>query len=94
MFKYGHGKQRCLLMVLLCLVVLTQSAEFTSANEIHGSQDHCCLLCHVGPLPFLNTTLLPSMTPVLAIIRLEFRQEFTALLEPALTAHSSRGPPA
>lgn len=94
MLHCGHGTRRYLLMVLLCLVVLTQSAEFTSANEIHGSQDHCCLLCHVGPLPFLNTTLLPSMTPVLAIVRLEFRQELTAVPERALTAHSSRGPPA
>jgi hypothetical protein len=89
----GHKTKLRLLMALLCLLVLAQSAAFASANEMHRSQDHCCLLCHVGPLPFLHTAVLPEVAPVLAVVWLEFRQESEATHEPQLAIRTSRGPP-
>jgi hypothetical protein len=47
-------------LLLLCLVLVAQSSVFASATRPHHSEDHCCLLRHLGPLPFLNTNV-PSV---------------------------------
>ncbi len=90
----GHQAERCLLWAVLCLLVLTQCAALTSANQQHGAQEHCCLLCHVGPLPFLHTGILPVAAPVLAMAWLEPDRQFQAAPDPQAAALASRGPPA
>src|SRR5581483_7644913 len=63
----GEGRRGFVLLVL-CLLALAQVSAFASANEQHHSQDHCCLLCHVGPLPFLQTNVSAVVMPLLASV--------------------------
>ena len=82
-----------LVLLLVCLTLLGQSLALASQEESHHAPDHCCLLCHVGPLPFLQTTVTAAMAPVFLAIWLAP----TLACEPAhqvlLSAVSSRGPP-
>src|SRR5450755_2810758 len=38
-------------------MLMGQSLALASQEESHHATDHCCLLCHAGPLPFLQTTV-------------------------------------
>lgn len=89
----GEGRYRFVLL-LLCLLVVAQSAAFASVNEQHHSQDHCCLLCHVGPLPFLHTNVSAVVIPVLSMVWLEPVSDFIATHDVLLSTSSSRAPPA
>jgi hypothetical protein len=80
--------------LLLCLVLVAQSAGFASANQQHHSEDHCCLLCHVGPLPFLNTSVSALAVPVFCMVWMEATPDFIPTHEVLLATSSSRGPPA
>jgi len=91
----GVGKLRYVfVLLLLCLLMVAQSAAFASANEQHHSQDHCCLLCHVGPLPFLHTNVSAVVMPALSMVWLESPLEFIATHDVQLSTKSSRAPPA
>jgi len=91
----GRGEGRYLpIWLLLCLVLVAQSAALSSANEQHHSQDHCCTLCHVGPLPFLHTSVSAVVMPVLSVVWLEPASSFIATREVLLSTSSSRAPPA
>jgi hypothetical protein len=79
---------------MLCLVLVAQSAAYASANEQHHSQDHCCILCHVGPLPFLHTTVSATVTPAFSVVWLEPAADFIATHDVFISTNSSRGPPA
>ena len=79
---------------LLCLVLVAQVSAFVSANEQHHSQDHCCLLCHVGPLPFLHTHVSPVVAPVFCMVWMESAPDFIPIHEVLLSTSSSRAPPA
>jgi hypothetical protein len=81
-------------LLLVCLVLVAQSAAFASLNEQHRSQDHCCLLCHVGPLPFLHTHVSPVVAPVFCMVWLESAPDFIPTPEVLLATSSSRAPPA
>jgi len=48
--------------------VVAQSAAFESANEQHHSQDHCCTLCHVGPLQFLEASASAAVAPIFEVV--------------------------
>jgi hypothetical protein len=85
---------RWFVWLALFLVLVAQSAAFESANQQHHSEDHCCLLCHVGPLPFLNTSVSALAMPVFCMVWLESAPDFIPTHEVLLAASSSRGPPA
>ena len=82
------------LLLLLCLLLVAQSAALASANEQHHSQDHCCTLCHVGPLPFLYTHVSAVVAPALFVVWLEPAPVFIATPDVFLSTSSSRAPPA
>jgi hypothetical protein len=89
------GKDRyALVLLLLCLVVVAQSAALISANEQHHSQDHCCTLCHLGPMPFLHTHVAAVALPALFVVWLEPASAFIATHDVFLPIGSSRAPPA
>ncbi len=80
--------------LLLCLFLIAQSSAFTALNQEHHSQDHCCLLCHVGPLPFLNTNVTAVAVPVFSMVWMESIPDFIPRHEVLLSTSSSRAPPA
>jgi hypothetical protein len=89
----GEGRYLYVLL-LLCLLLVAQSAAFASANEQHHSTDHCCLLCHVGPLPFVHTHSSAVVMPNPSRVWLEPSPDFVATHDVFLSTTSSRGPPA
>jgi len=91
----GPRSVRTLLVLLLvCVILLSQSLALASQEESHHGPDHCCLLCHVGPLPFLQTTVTATVTPIFLVAWLAPTPDFEpAHLVPLFTT-ASRGPPA
>ena len=78
----------------MCLTLLGQSLALASEEESHHAPDHCCLLCHVGPLPFLQTTATAAVPPVFLVAWLAPTPDFEPTHAVLLLAISSRGPPA
>jgi hypothetical protein len=91
---FGSEGRRAIVLLLLCLVLAAQTAGFASANDEHRNQGHCCLLCHVGPLPFLHTNVSALVAPAFRVIWLEPPQDLVATPEILCPIRSSRAPPA
>jgi len=83
-----------LVLLLVCLTLLGQSLTLASQEESHHGPDHCCLLCHVGPLPFLQTTAAAVVTPVFLVAWLAPDPDFEPAHPTPLFGVPSRGPPA
>jgi hypothetical protein len=92
----GGSQYRKILIVgiLLCLTVLAQSAALLEQASPHHSGNHCCLLCHVGPLPFLQTTVASVLAPVLRVIWLAPTPRIESSSNVCLYPSPSRAPPA
>jgi len=82
------------LLFLLCAVTVGQSAALTSVHEQHQAQDHGCLICYAGSLPFLQSSIGAPLAPVLRIAWLESPPDFAATHDALPAARSSRAPPA
>lgn len=82
------------MLLLLCLTVFAQSASLASQHEQHHSPDHCCLLCHVGPMPFLQTSVSVAIAPAVHVEWLALNSEFESVHDVLLATSYSRGPPA
>jgi hypothetical protein len=92
--KAGLGRRGILVLLLLCVIVFAQVAALASQFEQHGACDHCCLLCHVGPL-----ALLPPSAPVVLAPAAPAGWRAASFVsdiarELPLAASSSRAPPA
>ncbi|SPE33278.1 conserved exported hypothetical protein [Candidatus Sulfopaludibacter sp. SbA3] len=94
MTRKHHGDRRLLLvLLLLCVTLLAQSAALSAQNESHHSPDHCCLLCHVGPLPFLQTSVTTALAPVFQVVWLAPPAHFETTTDVLLIPSPSRAPP-
>jgi hypothetical protein len=89
-----HHRKALLIVLLLCVTGITQYAALVSEPETHHASDHCCLLCHAGPLQFLQVTASSGMTPVFAVVWLTPTSEVPAVQDVQLRASSARAPPA
>ncbi|MBZ5582393.1 MAG: hypothetical protein LAQ30_09370 [Acidobacteriia bacterium] len=74
--------------------MLAQSLALAAEGHHHNSSEHCCLLCHLGPLAAVQ-----SSTPAPGIPRIEtayliVSEKTCAPHGVALPALSSRAPPA
>ncbi|MGB9454661.1 MAG: hypothetical protein WCB12_01370 [Bryobacteraceae bacterium] len=85
--------RKLLVLLLLCLIVAVQSFALASGHESHHAAGHCCLLCHVGSLPFLRTIVPVAVTPAFLVTWLAPTPDFQPFHEVLLTASSSRAPP-
>jgi hypothetical protein len=61
---------------------------------VHHATEHCCVLCHVGPLPFLRATTTAAIAPVFHLVWLESNPHGESDREVLAAASSSRAPPA
>lgn len=86
--------QYALALLLLCAVTAGQTAALTAPHEQHQAQDHGCLVCLAGSLPFLQASIGVPEVPVLRIAWLESTPDFEAKHDARPTARSSRAPPA
>jgi hypothetical protein len=95
MMRNLYSNRRLLIvLLLLCATVLAQSTALAAQNESHHSPDHCCLLCHVGPLPFLQTSVSASLAPVFQVVWMAPAARFEATSDALVVPSASRAPPA
>jgi hypothetical protein len=81
------------ILVVLCVTVLSQSSALSAPRESHQAPDHCCLLCHVGPLPFLQTSVSTAWAPVFQVVWRASPATFETLADFRLVPCPSRAPP-
>ena len=89
----SHGKA-LFVVLLLCVTCLVQFGALLGERESHHSSDHCCLLCHVGPLQFLETSQTPVVAPVFEVVWLTPDLEAAQAHDVQLPASPARAPPA
>jgi len=78
---------------LLFGTVAAQCHALDAGHESHEAQ-HCCVLCHFGPLPLVSAAAPAAPPPLLAVARLEPMVTAEPARDVLLTASSSRAPPA
>ena len=75
---------------------LRNCAQAVSLDYRHSHQrssQHCCGLCHAGPLPFLQPVNSAAAAPAIAIAWLYRSVDYDTPHEVRLAASSSRAPP-
>lgn len=80
--------------LLLCAVVGAQAVSLAQVHSHQRSSQHCCGLCHTGPLPFVPISIGAALAPLLAVIWLAASDECDGAREQLASAESSRAPPA
>ena len=82
-----------LLVLVLWATVMAQSLALAAEEHHHSAPDHCCLLCHLGPLPALHSaTPIPGI-PLVGIAYRTTTEPNCPLRGAAPAATSSRAPP-
>jgi hypothetical protein len=88
-----HGKT-VLIVLLLCATAFAQFAALTDSHTLHFTNDHCCLLCHIGVLPFLQPDAAMSAAPVVPVEWLPWNSDRVLFRDTLLVSRSTRAPPA
>jgi hypothetical protein len=91
MFHRGRNARIFLVTLFLCAVVCAQAASL--AFEHPHASGHCCQLCHLGPLPFLEPVPVAEIAPVMAVAWLGGSPDSGATHQILQAAASSRAPP-
>jgi hypothetical protein len=90
-----HCDRRLLVvLLLLCVMVAAQSSTLAAQSIEHHATEHCCLLCHVGVLPFLQTSVSAVIAPLFHVVWLAPPANFDAPSDVRVIPSSSRAPPA
>ncbi|MGD0772344.1 MAG: hypothetical protein ABSC05_05925 [Candidatus Solibacter sp.] len=93
--RHTHRHRKALLIVLLlCVTGAAQFAALVSERETHHASDHCCLLCHAGPLQFLEVSASAGLAPVFEVVWLTPASEVATAHDVQLPASPARAPPA
>lgn len=82
-----------LVLLLLCVTIAAQSSALDPRHESHHAPGHCCLVCHLGSLPYLRTSVPAAVTPVFLVTWLAATPDFQPFHDVLLTASCSRAPP-
>ena len=65
----GNVRGKLLLIVLLlCATLGAQGNALASEQETHQGSDHCCRLCHIGPIPILPPAAVAIVAPVFLVV--------------------------
>jgi hypothetical protein len=81
------------LALILSLTLYAQAAALDPQHEAHEQPDHCCLLCHVGPLSLLYSPAPAPVSPNFELAWLIQVPDFAPSHDILSTARSSRAPP-
>ena len=95
MARGAPGGRRVVLVLFLLVATLCAQTHALAFEHQHHSSEHCCLLCHVGPLPLLPSSVsATAVAPVLSTVWLASSGGVETPREALLSAASSRAPPA
>lgn len=81
-------------ILLLCVLACAQTASLAQVHSHERSSQHCCRVCHAGPLPFEAISVGAAGLPALAIIWLAPSDDCDGIRDLLAAAASSRAPPA
>jgi hypothetical protein len=81
------------ILLLLCAVCCAQTASLFEIHSHEHSPQHCCGLCHTGPLPFVAPAGGAENTPLLAVVALAIWAEGRCASEQSSSHIPTRGPP-
>ena len=87
------GGRVVLVLLLLAAIACAQTHAFAFGHE-HHSSEHYCLLCHVGSLPLLQSSVSAAVAPVLSPVWMALSDGVETPRVALLSAASSRAPPA
>ncbi|MGA2268054.1 MAG: hypothetical protein ABSH44_06240 [Bryobacteraceae bacterium] len=88
------GRRVALVLFLLAATVCAQTHALAFEHQ-HHSSEHCCLLCHIGPLPLLPSSVSAAVVaPVLSTVWVASSDSVETPREALLSAASCRAPPA
>ena len=96
MLREGTTIRRLVLTLLVLWVTLSaQSAALDAAGvETHNASQHCCVVCHIGPVPVLPAAITTVVAPVSAPLWLAGCDAHPVLHEVLLSSAATRAPPA
>jgi hypothetical protein len=94
MYQILHHRKALLIVLLLCVTGVAQFAALVGEPESHHSADHCCVLCHMGPLHFLGVSASAGLAPVFAVVWLTPAPEEVSAHDVQLPSSAARAPPA
>jgi hypothetical protein len=89
-----HHRKALFIVLLLCVTGAAQFAALVGEPESHHASDHCCLLCHMGPLQFVETSVAVGLAPVFAVVWLTPATEVAMVHDVQLPFSPARAPPA
>jgi len=93
--REGKSVSRLLLtLFVLCVTLAAQSASFAAEQETHHSSQHCCGLCHIGPLPVLPAAIAAVVAPAVSPVWLAATDSADGVREVLASSSASRAPPA
>ena len=91
----GNYRGKFLLVVfLLCATLGAQTSSLASEQESHHGSDHCCRLCHAGPIPILPSAVVEVVAPVFSTVWVAPSRGPAAPRQVLLAGAPSRAPPA
>ncbi len=82
-----------MVLFVLCLTALGQCCAIAAEHEQHGPNEHCCLLCHIGPLASLDAAVPTCTAPVDSVTWIPAPAESASPHEAPVSRSSSRAPP-
>jgi hypothetical protein len=93
-FKPALRRRAALVILLMSAVVCAQaiSLAFEHSHQ-HGSQ-HCCTLCHSGPLPMVQPAGAATVAPTVALAWVETTSGCNLPHDVPLVSGACRAPPA
>jgi hypothetical protein len=83
-----------LVVAFLCAVVCAQTAALAFEHQHLQSSEHCCGLCHLGPLPFLQAAPVVQIAPVVAVGWFGGSSDSGQAPDTLIASTSCRAPPA
>lgn len=89
-----HNRKAFAVLFLLGLMLFAQLAVLFAQPEAHQADGHCCVLCHLGSLPFLQVAAGPPASPMVVVERVIPNRAIESLRDVLLSLNSSRAPPA
>src|SRR5207253_11489291 len=99
LFSYNEivmAQRRCgslLVVALLAVLLGAQTISFAGAHGHQHPSQHCCALCHAGPLPFLQSGFASALAPQPRVAWFSGTVESEIPHEAPLLSGSSRAPP-
>jgi hypothetical protein len=90
----NRHRKALFIVLLLCVTGVAQYGAMLAEPESHHASDHCCRLCHAGPLQFLQSSASAGLAPFFEVAWLAPAVELAPLHDVRLSASAARAPPA